>query len=154
MCEDTIINHMKVFQNPLPLVEEPFAAYAEKLGISQEETIAILRNYLNKGIIRRVAGVLKHQAAGFTVNAMIAFAVEPADCDSVGKALSEFPFITHCYRRTDYLDWPYTIYAMVHARSEEELGKYIEKIKLSVVCRDIIILRSLKEYKKCAFRME
>ena len=150
---DIIRNHMAIFQDPLPLIEEPFAVYAEHLGISQEETIELLRHYLATGTIRRVAGVLRHRRAGFVVNAMAALVVKPETCDQAGAVLARFPFITHCYRRTAYPDWPYTIYAMVHARSHEEFDGHIEKIRSAVACEDMIVLRSIKEFKKTAFRM-
>ena len=150
---DIIRNHMAIFQDPLPIAEEPFAAYAEQLGISQEETIELLRHYCAKGTIRRVAGVLKHQKAGFVSNAMVALLVKPEACDQAGAVLARFPFITHCYRRTAYPDWPYTMYAMVHARSREEFDGNIETIRSEVACEDMIILRSIKEFKKTAFRM-
>lgn len=150
---DSIRTHMAVFQDSLPLVAEPFAAYAEHLGISQKETIELLHHYLAAGTIRRVAGVLKHRRAGFVVNAMAAFVVKPEACDRAGAVLARFPFITHCYRRTAYPDWSYTIYAMVHARSREEFDGHIEKIRSAVACEDMIVLRSIKEFKKTAFRM-
>ncbi|MBN1577527.1 MAG: hypothetical protein JW913_13295 [Chitinispirillaceae bacterium] len=145
--------HMAVFQDPLPLVEKPFAAYAKKLGITEDETIELLRHYLSTGVIRRLAGVLKHDRAGFVVNAMVAMVIPPGECDAAGAVLAEFPFITHCYRRTAYPDWPYTMYAMVHAKSRREFDGDIERIRSSVAPQEMAVLRSVKEYRKTAFRM-
>jgi len=146
--------HLAVLQNPLPLVHEPYAAYAEKLGTSQEAVFELLCEYLQRKIIRRIAGVLKHNKAGFTENAMVAMKIPLNECDATGAALSLFPFITHCYRRTAYPDWPYTIYAMVHAKSPEEFDGFIGKIRAVVGEYEFVILRSVREYKKCAFRIE
>ena len=145
--------HMAVFQEPLPFVENPLARYAEKLDITEDEVLALLRHYLSSGALRRVAGVLKHNRAGFPVNAMVAMEVESDLCDEAGAILARFPFISHCYRRTSYPDWPYTLYAMVHAKSQEEYSLHIEKIRSAVVCRSIEVLRSVREYKKTAFRL-
>lgn len=150
---DIIRSHIKILQEPLPLVEEPFAGYAEKLGITQEETIDLLKHYLFLGTVRRVAGVLKHQKAGFTVNAMVAMVVAPEECDSAGNALAQLPFITHCYRRTAYSDWPYTIYSMVHARTTTEFEEHLAEIRKVVGTVELTVLGSLKEYKKTAFRI-
>lgn len=149
--EKTVRNHMAVLHNPLPFSEDPFAPYAEKLDVSVDAVLALLQHYLATGIVRRVAGVLKHDRAGYTVNAMVALDVEPYLCDKAGALLAQFPFITHCYRRTAYPDWPYTLYAMVHARSPEEFTSRIGQIRGSVDCRLIKVLRSVKEYKKTAF---
>jgi siroheme decarboxylase len=145
--------HMKVLQQPLPLAGEPFAGYAESLGISQDETIDLLKYYLSKGTIRRVAGVLKHQKAGYAVNAMIAMIIAPDHCDAAGTELARLSFITHCYRRTAYPDWPYTIYAMVHARSTAEFEEHLAGIRNVVGSVVVSVLGSLREYKKTAFRI-
>jgi siroheme decarboxylase len=150
---DIIRSHMKTLQEPLPLVGEPFAGYAENLGLSQDETIELLKYYMAKGTIRRVAGVLKHQKAGYTVNAMIAMVIDPEHCDAVGGELAQLPFITHCYRRTAYADWPYTVYAMVHARSTVEFEEHLAGIRRAVGTAELAVLSSLKEYKKTAFRI-
>lgn len=147
-------NHMKVLQQPLPFTEEPFKSYAKQLGMSQDEVISLLKKYTEDGSIRRVAGILKHNRAGFTTNAMVAMEVPVEDCDEAGEQLSRFPFITHCYRRTSYPDWPYTMYAMVHARDRNEFKGYIDKIRQTVACGSMTVLHSLKEFKKTAFRME
>lgn len=146
--------HLAVLQDPLPLVPEPFAVYAEKLGTSQEAVFELLCEYLQRKMIRRIAGVLKHHKAGFTVNGMVAMMIPAEECDATGTALAAFPFISHCYRRTAYPDWQYTIYAMVHAKSQEEFEGYIGQIKTVAGEHEISILKSLKEYKKTAFRIE
>ena len=147
-------SHMSVLQQQLPFTEEPFELYARQLGISQEEAIELLQKYIEEGSIRRVAGVLKHNRAGFTTNAMVAMVVPVEDCDVAGRQLSQFPFITHCYRRTSYPDWPYTMYAMVHARGQKEFNGHIDKIRETVACGSMMVLHSLKEFKKTAFWME
>ena len=151
--QSIVRSHMKVFQEQLPITESPFTEYAKQLGISEDEVIALLQKYLANGTIRRVAGLLKHNKAGFTTNAMVALEIAPEQCDEAGAALSQFTFITHCYKRTAYPDWPYTMYAMVHAKNKEEFDGYLERIRTAVDCKSIRVLRSLKEYKKTAFRI-
>ena len=156
MSETDIIKlrrHLAVLQAPLPFSEKPFAVYAEKLGISEDEVIELLQKYLADGTIRRIAGVLKHNRAGFTVNGMVALEVALDKCDETGTMLAQFPFITHCYRRTAYPDWPYTIYAMVHAKSNEEFEHHLDRIRSSVTYTSLKVLHSLKEYKKTAFKI-
>jgi len=145
--------HLAVIQEPLPLEPQPFCGAAQRLGMGQEELLIVLRRYMDAGVIRRIAGVIRHNRAGFTVNAMVAMAVDSCECDGAGETLARFPFITHLYRRTSYPDWPYTIYAMVHARSVDEFRRNVVLMRDSVTFRDMVILRTLKEYKKTAFRM-
>ncbi|MBN1759035.1 MAG: hypothetical protein JW863_11995 [Chitinispirillaceae bacterium] len=148
-----VLQHLMVVQEPLHFSEHPFLHYAQQLEITEDEVLTLLRTYLSDGTIRRVAGVLKHNRAGFTDNAMVALEVENNRCDEAGETLAQFPFITHCYRRTSYPDWPYTMYAMVHARSPEEFFSHIGKIRGAVSCGSMNVLRSVKEFKKTAFRL-
>jgi DNA-binding Lrp family transcriptional regulator len=150
---EIVRKNLTVLQNPLPLTPEPFAGYADSLNCSQEAIFEILCDYLANGIVRRIAGVLKHDKAGFTDNAMVAIEIPYDECDSAGAALAQFSFITHCYRRTSYPDWPYTMYAMVHAKNTDELSAHIEQMIAKVSCKAIIVLKSLKEYKKTTFRI-
>ncbi|MCX7725464.1 MAG: hypothetical protein N2053_01315 [Chitinispirillaceae bacterium] len=156
MCNSNkkdLIGILKILQEPLPLIHNPFSYYAKKLNLSEEEVILLIKNYLKEGIIRRVAGILKHNKAGFLINSMVVMKIEEKEIDKIGTELSKFRFITHCYKRTSYADWQYNLYAMVHAKTEEELEKYIDQIKSVVGKRDMIVLRSIKEYKKMGFRV-
>ncbi|HNQ33881.1 MAG TPA: Lrp/AsnC family transcriptional regulator, partial [Methanoculleus sp.] len=61
----------------VPLVEEPYRAIAEELGVTEAEVIARIESLLSQGIIRRFAVRLDHRRAGIRVNAMVAWRVPP-----------------------------------------------------------------------------
>lgn len=145
---------ISILQDSLPLESQPFAYYAEKLSISENEVIDLLKKYIDQGIIRRVAGILKHDLAGFITNAMIVFEIEDSECDLVGSALAEFAFISHCYRRATYPDWPYNVYAMVHANNMNDFDYKLSLIKQKIVSKSMLVLFSDKEYKKSSFRLQ
>lgn len=145
---------ISILQDSLPLESQPFAYYAEKLSISENEVIDLLKKYIDQGIIRRVAGILKHDLAGFITNAMIVFEIEDSECDLVGSALAEFAFISHCYRRATYPDWPYNVYAMVHANNMSDFDCKLSLIKQKIVSKSMLVLFSDKEYKKSSFRLQ
>lgn len=153
MCRLSDREILSILQEPLPLEPQPFAKYAQRLGIRVDQVIALIQGYLQSGVIRRIAGIVKHDRAGFLFNAMIAFEVEDNQCDSAGEILSAFTCISHCYRRTAYPDWPYNIYAMVHARYEEELKDQLTRIRNSVIHKSATILPSVKEFKKSHYQM-
>jgi siroheme decarboxylase len=152
--EDAVIKkEISVLQDPLPFESAPFAFYADKLSISENEVIELLKNYMQQGVIRRVAGILKHDLAGFTTNAMIVFEIEESQCDSTGSLLAQFTFISHCYKRATYPDWPYNVYAMVHANDKTDFDHKLSLIKKKIVCKSMLVLFSVKEYKKTSFRL-
>ena len=65
--------------------------------------------------------------------------------------------VTHCYSRNPHEEFPYNLYTMLHARSEEtfeavvlELKKEIESITQTEV--SYCMLTSLKELKKTGMK--
>jgi siroheme decarboxylase len=145
---------ISVIQEPLELVPEPFTPFAEKLGTDTETIIQKIENYLKSGVIRRFAGIVKHNKAGFAFNAMVAFEVDNMLCDDAGAKLSTLSFVSHCYKRTPYSDWPYNLYAMMHARSEQEFSDRISVMKNLVQHKSALVLQSLKEYKKSHYQIK
>jgi DNA-binding Lrp family transcriptional regulator len=94
---------------------------------------------------------VKHNKAGFTFNAMVAFEVDESNCDQAGAKLSELSYVTHCYKRTAYSDWPYNIYAMMHARDSDEFSTRIAAMKNLFTFKSVSVLQSVKEFKKSHF---
>jgi DNA-binding Lrp family transcriptional regulator len=148
MSENIDLKVLSVIQEPIELVAEPFAPFAKKLGTDTESVLQKLNEYIKTGVIRRFAGIVKHNKAGFNYNAMVAFEIENDLCDDAGEKLSSLRFVTHCYKRTPYSDWPYNLYAMMHAQNENEFNERISLVKNSVKHKSVLVLQSLKEYKK------
>ena len=54
-------------------------------------------------------------------NALTAWRIPESVIDRVGEAFAASPSVSHCYARSTHPDWPYGLYAMVHAQSRDEL---------------------------------
>lgn len=107
-------------QGGLPLVPRPYAALAAQLGCSEAEVRERLEAMLARGVIRRIGAVPNHYAIGYTANGMSVWDIDDAHVDAVGELVGALDFVTHCYRRPRRLpDWPYNLFAMVHAGSRE-----------------------------------
>ncbi len=154
MCDkEKDVKNISVLQQPLSFEPYPFNDFAKKLGIDAQQTVELLQNYINKGLIRRLAGIVKHERVGYRFNAMVAFQVENEKCDGAGEILSKFPYVTHCYRRTSYPDWPYNLYAMMHARDSVEFESRIKEVKEAFDFISVAVLPTLKEFKKSHFQI-
>lgn len=152
MLTDTDIQIIQYLQGDIPLESRPFAQLADKLGISEEMVVQRIEWLREQGKIRRLAAVLRHREAGFQVNAMVAWNVEPAKADEVGQYFALDPQVSHCYWRQVPEEFGYNLFTMVHARSQQELAERIEKLSQ---CRDVkeyIVLESMKEYKKVSMQ--
>ena len=140
-----------LLQADLPLVERPFDALGETdQEWNGDRLIKAGRRLLASGVMRRYAAVLRHAQAGFTHNAMTAWKIDMDDgFDERIRPFMEEQAVTHLYVRTLYPGrWEHPLFAMVHARSSDELDSLLESLARCSGLTDRLVLRSLYEYKK------
>ena len=143
-------------QAGLPLVSRPYHALGEALGMPADEVQRRLAGLLERGIIRRIGAVPNHYALGYTANGMTVWDVDDAHIDALGARVGALPFVTHCYQRPRHLpDWPYNLFAMVHARSRDDVGALVEAISgvLGEALRSHDVLFSSRILKKTGLRI-
>ncbi|MBO7414598.1 MAG: Lrp/AsnC family transcriptional regulator [Fibrobacter sp.] len=120
-------------------------------GVSIEE----LREDLAQKRMRRFGAILRHQQAGFAYNAMVCFGFvkfpELAEGTCAGDLLAKNPHVSHCYERPAFDGFPYTLYAMMHAQSAEDLDRYVKEAAQSIGNPDYAVLYSVRELKKTSF---
>jgi DNA-binding Lrp family transcriptional regulator len=135
-------------QGPMPVISEPYAPAAEKLGVSQEAVIARLESLRERGGLRRVAAILYHRRAGFSANGMGVWKVPDAEILETGKRMASFRGVSHCYQRPTYPDWPYSVFTMAHGRSKEECDAVLDSIADATGIAERATLYSSTEFKK------
>ena len=139
---------ISVIQGDLPLHPAPFAILAEKIGMTEEALLERIRHLKEEGIIRRFGATLRHQEAGFSSNAMIAWLAPDSRLDDIGNIFARFREVTHCYHRAPRKDWPYNLYTMVHGGNREECRRIAESLSRAAGVSDYLLLFSEKEFKK------
>lgn len=147
---------VRATQAGLPLVEEPYAEIARKIGVPEEEVLSRLKAMLADGRIRRIGAVPNHYALGYTANAMSVWDVADGAVDALGRRIGALPFVTHCYRRPRRLPgWPYNLFAMVHGRDRAETGRKIDEIAILLGghARGQDVLYSTRILKKTGLRI-
>jgi DNA-binding Lrp family transcriptional regulator len=137
-------------QGPMPVVSEPYAPAAERLGVSQADVLRRLASLRERGGLRRVAAILFHRRAGFSANGMGVWKVPEAEIMETGRHMASFRGISHCYQRPTYEDWPYSVFTMAHGRSKEECDAILDSIaeECGMGPDDRATLYSSTEYKK------
>jgi siroheme decarboxylase len=148
MASDMEKKVISLIQGDLPFDKNPFAILAEKAGIGEDEFISILKDLKRRGIMRRFGATLRHQEAGFSSNAMIAWKVPEDKIDQTGEEIASFREVTHCYRRETKKGWPFNLYTMVHGNNREQCHAIAEKISRKVGIGDYTLLFSEREFKK------
>ncbi|MBL8435973.1 siroheme decarboxylase subunit beta [Zoogloea sp.] len=143
-------------QAGLPLVPRPYDLLAEQLGVSASEVKARLAAMLEGGRIRRIGAVPNHYAIGYTANGMSVWDVDDAHIQALGEAIGRLDFVTHCYERPRRLpDWPYNLFAMVHAGDRATVLARVGEIAalLGPACRGHDVLFSTEILKKTGLRI-
>ncbi len=116
-----LVNHL---QEGFPLVDRPFAAVAQPLGMSEDEVIERLRRLLAQGILTRFGPLFQIERAGgrFVLAAM---AVPEDRFEAVAAQVNAWPEVAHNYRREHRLN----MWFVVAAESPEAAQQALERIE-------------------------
>jgi DNA-binding Lrp family transcriptional regulator len=139
---------IRATQGDMPVVPQPYAPAAEKLGIAQNELLTHLQGMQERRLLRRVAAILFHRRAGFSANGMGVWKVPDERIMEIGPRMAAFRGISHCYERPTYRDWPYSIFTMAHGRSKEECDAILDSISADTGITERATLYSSTEFKK------
>lgn len=143
---------IQVLQEDFPLSEEPYKILAEKVGISEEEFLRRVKNFVTENKIRKLGAVLQHRTAGFKSNALCVWEVPPDKLDEIAAIMSAHAAVSHCYDRTPAPNWNYNLYTMIHAKSREECDAIINELSKLTGITNFQALYSKKEWKKTAMK--
>jgi siroheme decarboxylase len=145
---DEDVATVRATQGPMPVVAEPYAPAAERLGVSVATVLDRLESLRDRGGLRRVAAILYHRRAGFSANGMGVWSVPEDEILETGKLMAAFRGISHCYQRPTYPDWPYSVFTMAHGRSKQECDAILDSIAAATGIVDRATLYSSTEFKK------
>ena len=139
---------IKELQKDITVTSEPYKEATEKLGLSYDEFFGIANALKESGVMRRFATILNHRKAGFGANAMSVWSVPEEKGEEIGRQMAEFSAVSHCYLRPSYPNWPYNLFAMVHAKTQEECDTLIEEMAKESGLTEYGKLYSTVEFKK------
>jgi DNA-binding Lrp family transcriptional regulator len=119
---------LAAIENGLPLVPQPFAEIADRLGWEEARVIARLRHLIDNGAIKRFGVIVRHHELGYRANAMTVFDIENERLAAAGATLAALTFVTLCYRRPRRPpDWPYNLFCMIHGCDENEVLRQVNR---------------------------
>ena len=143
---------VRELQNGLPLVSQPYLVLAARLGLSEAELIKKIKEFLDRGILRRFGAAVRHQDLGYVSNAMIVWEVPKDQILKAGQTMAGFAEVSHCYQRPIYPDWPYNLFTMVHAQNEEACQKIALRLSEATGMKRYKLLFSTAELKKSTMK--
>lgn len=141
---------IREMQGTIPMdTLHPYEEIARRCGLTEEELFDKLKEWKQKGILRRMGAVLKHQRIGKVYNAMSVWRVpDKRKAEEVAQALMSYKEITHCYERPTYPTWPYNLFGMMHCETFERCEQIAREVSEKTGVTDYRLLLSTKEYKK------
>ena len=149
---DFEIEVIRELQEDLALIPRPFDDMSKRLNMTAQELFDLAASFKDRGIMRRFSAVLHHRKAGFKANAMAVWKVPPERSEEVGRIMASSPWVTHCYERPTFPDWPYSHFSMVHATTKKGCQDAIKEISEATGIAEYMLLYSTREYKKTRVR--
>ena len=143
---------IKQLQEDLPINSEPFETIAGAIEMDSSDILRQIKQWKETGLIRRFGASIKHQRIGFDTNAMVVFEIPAQQIDTAGQLLAQYRQVSHCYHRTTAADWPYSLFAMTHCQSVQELDGMVRQMVAQVNPLRYDVLVSTVEYKKTNVR--
>lgn len=146
------IQAIRELQEDMPQTPRPFDQMSRRLNMTTKELFQVADSFQRRGIMRRYSAVLHHRSAGFTANGMAVWKVPPERSEEVGAIMASSPWVTHCYERPTFPDWPYSHFSMIHSTTREQCEEIAREISQQTGITDYHMLYSTKEYKKSRVR--
>ena len=128
------------FQRHFPLHPRPFAALADRLGVTEWEVLERLRRLQEQGAISRIGAVLAPHRAGWSTLAAMMVPVE--QLEEVAELVSSYPEVNHNYEREHELN----LWFVVTAPSRERVELILQEIEVRTEC-PVLDLPLLEAYR-------
>lgn len=144
---------LRIVQDQLPDSLAPFDDIAAECGSDADEVLALLQSLRAAGAIRRFGASLRHQRSGWTHNIMVAWQASEEEANRWAWLATRLRNVSHAYYRPSPGPvWPYSLYTMIHGRSEEECLLAVDELRQKWPFKEYIMLPTLRELKKSSMR--
>ena len=111
------------YQRGLPICERPFAAMAERLGVSEAEVVERLQRLESLEVLSRVGPVFDHARAGASLLAAVAVPAERRD--AAAAVINRCPGVNHNYAR----EHRYNLWFVMTAADEAQLETRLDALE-------------------------
>jgi DNA-binding Lrp family transcriptional regulator len=133
---------LNAVQWDFPLEPRPYAALAERLGVSEPEVRARVAHVKDAGVLRQLSAIFDTRALGYG-SSLVAAKIDPEHIDEAAEIISAHPGVSHNYKRNHAFNLWYTI-AVPPGDSLEEHVDVLHRQSGATVTRR---LPTLKLYK-------
>lgn len=106
---------IRVAQEDLPLLEIPYAVWAEQSDCSEDEVFDWLKRMEHLGVLRGIVARLSPQALTKLTSLTVAWRVPLGRVDLLGDQMADVRDVAYCYRRPLHPSWPYPLFTVLRA---------------------------------------
>jgi DNA-binding Lrp family transcriptional regulator len=99
---------LDTLQNDLPLVERPFAALGEQIGMPEDEVLTRIEGLREERIVRQMSAIFDTRRLGYQ-SSLVAARSRDGRTDETAAVFSAHPGVTHNYKRDHDFDLWFTI---------------------------------------------
>lgn len=140
---------LRITQERIPLVKEPFGKIAKGIGISHAEVITRIKRLINKGVIKRLGISVNQRKVGIVANAVVAWKVPQEQVERVGNTLSAYKEITHCYERiTIPGKWEYNLFTVLHGYNRKSVEETAKRLSEAIGITEYLVMFSNEQFKR------
>jgi DNA-binding Lrp family transcriptional regulator len=141
---------LNMLQDDFPLESRPFLTLANKLDMTEEEVIKLIKQLKENGYIRRLGGVFDSKNLGYK-STLCAMEVPEYKVEEVAHIVNSYTGVTHNYLRNH----SYNMWFTLTAQSTEKIKSMIDEIRYKTDIKNIITLTSVNTFKiKVNFNIE
>jgi siroheme decarboxylase len=129
-------------QSHFPLVPRPYEEMGRRVGATEAEVLARVKNLHEAGIIRRIGANFTSRKLGYT-STLCAARVAPESLERFAAVVNRYPGVTHNYLRKHR----YNVWFTLIAESQERLAKILEEIREASGAEEILSLPAKEVFK-------
>ncbi len=132
---------LEEIQRDFPLVLRPFAAMADRCGLTENDTIDRIKKLVASGVIRDVRAILDAERIGYK-STLVAVKAERDRIDTLASSINLHPGVSHNYLRNH----EYNMWFTLALREDKEFESEIEKL-IGKPQADYLLLPALRKFK-------
>jgi siroheme decarboxylase len=140
------IRLLNAIQEQIPLVDQPFAAIAQQLGMDESEVLRRLTELKSppKPVIRQISAIFDSRALGYQ-SCLVAAKVEESNLEHAVAVINAHPGVSHNYQRNHAYNLWFTL--AVPPDSQLGLEKTAQILQQESRAQALRLMPSLKMYK-------
>ena len=117
---------LNILQSSFPLAEQPFKDMGDPLGLTESETIDLVRGLKDRNVVRQISAIFDTRRLGYKTT-LVAMRFAEDDLDPGARIINEHPGVSHNYARTGPFNLWFTIAVAPHESLEDTVEEMSQR---------------------------